>query len=157
MSAITWDLPKQTCRTENGEVGDCWRCCIAAILQVPAEAVPHFVRDTRAPEPETQRWLNARGYVLVQVAGGDDWPTGFQFPRFGEDGDACCLPVISCGVTVRSQKPSQHHAVVTRGGLLVYDPHPSNAGLLCVTEQFLVVPTHAAAVAMRSAELPGLS
>jgi hypothetical protein len=121
-----WDIPKQSQLVENGQAGDCWRCCIAAILQVPAENVPHFLeealRDRMSMDPLTQRWLNARGWCLIESK-------KFQFPRYyGDPFDG--LPVIAAGPTERSMMHEK----------LVYDPHPSNAGLTAVTEEYLVVP-----------------
>ena len=140
MSAVRWDWPKQVHLTENGEIGDCWRCCVAAVLQVPAETVPHFVRDGRSADADTQRWLNQRGFVLIEVG-----KVGFSLHGWGRD-DVIRLPVIECGPTVRSKKRGAHHAVVAISGELVYDPHPSGAGLLCATEQWLIIPAHAPAV-----------
>jgi hypothetical protein len=149
-SSIRWDWPKQTLLAEDGAVGDCWRCCVAAILQVPAENVPHFLRDGRSLCADTQRWLNARGYALVQVRGGE-YPSGFSFPGWGSDGTPA-IPIIACGPTVRSKKRGAHHAVVTVKGQLVYDPHPWNCGLLWTTEEYLIVPFHAPAVLPESVD-----
>lgn len=135
--------PKQTLLSENGETGDCWRCCVAALLDVPVETVPHFLRDGRSLCADTQRWLNARGYALVYTPGGD-YPFGFSFPGWGGDQRAP-IPVLACGPTVRTKKRGFHHAVVMLHGELVFDPHPSNAGLIWTTEQYLIVPFHAPA------------
>ena len=65
------EIPKQTLFRGEGEIGDCWRCCIAAILSLKAEEVPHFVQmsvDTESsPDSLTQIWLNARGYYIVMA------------------------------------------------------------------------------------------
>lgn len=84
-------------------------------------------------DPDTQRWLNARGFVLV-VADGK-----LAFPRW--HGDKVAMPpVITCGPTPRSKKMGQHHATVFIGDTMVYDPHPSEAGLTYVSERYLIVP-----------------
>ena len=48
-------------------------------------------------------------------------------------------PIIACGVTARSRTSEDVHAVVAMGGKVVYDPHPSEAGLLVVTGGYLVI------------------
>lgn len=141
-----WNLPKQTQFVDWTEqnprkAGDCWRCCIAAILGLPAEQVPHFLQeelDSRATDDwkdcdqRTQLWLNQRGFVLARISGG--------YLCFDHAGQDALIPVIKCGPSPRSRKMHQHHAVVYVGNEMVYDPHPSNAGLTAIMEQYLVVP-----------------
>ncbi len=132
--------PKQRFLVENGEVGDCWRCCISALAGVPLEDTPHFVLNAEkdggcSVDADTQRWLNARGFIMLQSR-------QFNLPRW--HGEKLELPVIACGPTIRSKKMGQHHAVIMLdpgySATLIYDPHPSNAGLLVVTEQYVVLP-----------------
>lgn len=137
---MNWNLPKQTIlsnRTDpTAPPGDCWRCCVAAILQVPAETVPHFVamKESLSYEAETQKWLQPRGYTLINS-------THFNFPgQYGEQLNR--LPVIRCGPSPRSQRYGQFHAVVFLDDKLVYDPHPDASGLTAYTNQFMIVPAH---------------
>ncbi len=140
-------IPKQTFLNSDGKIGDCWRCCIAAVIGIPALDVPHFVMENQDdPNGATQRWLRYKGFALVHVHG-----AGLYFPRDYRD-DLDALPVISCGPTVRSKARGQHHAVVTIDGEVVYDPHPSSAGLLATTETYMVVPIIALAPEMRKPE-----
>lgn len=136
MSAGRWDIPKQAFLVENGEVGDCWPCCIAAILNIVRADVPHFLkeRDGGSMDADTQRWLNQRGYVLMHVPVGHIWT-----PRWSTD-IVPTPPVIACGPSPRSTKLGQHHAVVCIEGKVVYDPHPSNAGLTYVADEYMIVP-----------------
>lgn len=137
-------IPKQTCLVENGVIGDCWRCCIAAVLGLPAEQVPHFMRKDDGTrnfndEPDTQRWLNDRGYQLVGVRsiGGREV---VRYPCYHEDADQFPTPVvISVGPTNRSKGRGSNHAVVAQSDKVLYDPHPSEAGLTAVIEQFLII------------------
>jgi len=138
---LKWDWPKQTLLSEDLQIGDCWRCCIAAVLQVPAEKVPHFLRDGRSIIADTQRWLNQRGYVIIQSNNGGH-NSGFWFPSWGVDA-VPQHPVIECGPTVRSKKKGAHHAVVTVRGQLVYDPHPWNCGILWTTDAYVIAPLFA--------------
>lgn len=131
-------IPKQTKLVENGEIGDCWRCCIAAVLGVDASEVPHFLeqeindRYNRSMDPDTQEWLNERGLFLACIHGS----RAIGFPRWNRT--KIEVPLISCGPTERSRGMGRHHAVVTIGDTVVYDPHPSEAGLTAITEQWLI-------------------
>lgn len=134
-----WDLPKQTWLTEEGKTGDCWRCCVAAVLGLPAETVPHFADGQvsfSAVLCNTQSWLSARGWVMIDV------PPG-EITFHGNGGDIITPPpVIQVGPTVRSRSAANKHAVVMIGDDVVYDPHPSEAGLLAVTQSQLLLPIH---------------
>lgn len=142
---LEWDWPKQTLfrKPEIGQAGDCWRCCIAAILQLPAEEVPHFLQvaldeQTHDMDPRTQRWLNERGFVLVEAS-------FIRLPCGGTGGlrDRPLVPVIACGPTQRSKAMGQHHAVVMVGDKVVFDPHPDDNGLLAIVDTYLVLPLRA--------------
>ena len=131
-----WDIPKQEFLVENGQIGDCWACCIAAVLGVPRKTVPHFLQDDpsgQRMDQDTQRWLNDRGLVLIHVDGAD-----LEYPRWAGE-SVPMLPVIAAGPTSRSKRMGQHHAVVMIGRELVYDPHPSGDGLTWITDRYLIV------------------
>ena len=168
-------IPKQTVFSEfaggkPGELGDCWRCCIAAILDMPAAEVPHFIQiaEDNGKRPEcdtdkdgklfvrkcrtsshnalTQRWLRTKGYVLVTFMGAAPWGDGTPWVWYSpsnDEGDPplddIILPFIATGPTVRSKKSADQHAVVMTSHM-VYDPHPSNAGLLAVTQRDMIIP-----------------
>lgn len=136
---MNWNRPKQTIFTnrDNPEAppGDCWRCCVAAVVQVPAEQVPHFMALNQG-DADIQRWLMARGYCQIRF----DHPYGYPFiytPGFHGDPEPL-VPIIAIGPTVRSLLPSHQHAVVMVGGKVVYDPHPSDAGLLAVKYGYVI-------------------
>lgn len=136
-------IPKQTFLTEEGKIGDCWRCCVAAVLGLPAEEVPHFVmtadgKHNHNDDADTQRWLNGRGLqmCLVSSYGGRE---ALRYPCWHEDVEKFPPPVvIAVGPTVRSKSRGHYHAVVMRGNELLYDPHPSEAGITAVVEQYLI-------------------
>ena len=138
-----WDkIPKQTELVENGKTGDCWRCCIAAILRRPASEVPHFLaealKDREGPsmDPLTQQWLTSQGYWLMHCVGYMGFPRAWrEQPEFTD------MPVIICGPSPRSKQMGAHHAcVAVNGDRIVYDPHPSNAGLTAITDRFVIIP-----------------
>lgn len=135
---MNWsEIPKQTLLMERGEVGDCWRCCVAALVGVPAEEVPHFLQDevndrSRSMDADTQEWLNQRGWYIVESSKFlcNRWSTSrFETPA-----------VIACGPSPRSKQMGQHHAVIMQNGKLLYDPHPSGDGLTAIVEVHLIFP-----------------
>lgn len=130
-------IPKQTLLKENGQIGDCWRCCVAAIVGLPAEQVPHFLENeikdpSRSMDADTQEWLNQRGLMMVEAS-------VFRFHRWASS--RFRLPaVIAAGPSPRSKKMGEHHAVIMREDKLLYDPHPSGTGLTYVSERYLIFP-----------------
>lgn len=136
-----WNLPKQTILYDPDipkVAGDCWRCCVAAILQAPAETVPHFLQQAIDSEQQnedriTQQWLNERGMWLLSGNGHGDY--GMYF--IGDKSKA--PPLIACGPTRRSRRKGAHHAVVMLGEKMVYDPHPDDTGLLYIVDWYAIV------------------
>lgn len=143
---MNWDLPKQTCfkdwnDKDSKQAGDCWRCCIAAVLGLPAAEVPHFLqmeidsvgKDFTNCDKLTQEWLNERGFCIARIHHYVNFDYMYQ-------GSKSPPPVIKCGPTPRSKFMHQHHAVVYVGDQMVYDPHPDNSGLTAVMDNFLIMP-----------------
>lgn len=138
------EIPKQTefvdfANRNDKKAGDCWRCCIAAVVGLPAESVPHFLQidlDTRGTDGHkdcdslTQQWLLERGFMLVRG--------NFYFDYTWGD-DRADFPIIKCGPTPRSKRMHQHHAVVYIRDEMVYDPHPDNSGLTAITDTYIVI------------------
>lgn len=150
---MNWsEIPKQTLLKENGEVGDCWRCCVAALVGLPAEEVPHFLKDavdnpsSCDMDADTQEWLNQRGWYIAEVK-------QCHFHRWARSG---FLPpaVIACGPTARSTKMGQHHAVIMRADELLYDPHPSGAGLTAIIDCHLIFPIREESKQKRGEQAP---
>jgi hypothetical protein len=138
-------IPKQTVFSSETTVGDCWRCCVAAVLGLAAEKVPHFlaraIEEKTCVDGLTQQWLNGRGLCMVEVMGGQ-YGGGFNWPRYFSERDDVPWPaVIMGGPTERSRGIGQHHAVVAILGRIVYDPHPSEAGLTAITHQWAILPS----------------
>jgi hypothetical protein len=57
--------------TDPGK-GDCWRACIASILELEINQVPNFVGDTHESKEFSHydvcsKWLNDRGLFMVDV------------------------------------------------------------------------------------------
>ena len=100
------------------QYGDCMRACIASILDLPIATVPHFLRDAEG-EPAAfwngvYDFIDARGYIYLP---------GYMKPMPNFDG----YHIIG-GPSPRGN--GLLHAVVGLNGQIVFDPHPSRAGLL---------------------------
>lgn len=115
---------------EKGEIGDCWRACIATILARSVESVPHFaLLGVQHFIPTTLAWLEAEGFEASIDA--DDFK------------DKGLRPMRQCilrGISSRGRA----HAVVgdTETGKMIHDPHPSKEGLLEVVSRFYLFPRH---------------
>lgn len=122
---------------DNGVFGDCFRACVASIIELPAEQVPHFFHDGQEPpqapkdEPGRPGWerlneflatlpvpLHSLGLALESASAYCAWMDSLR--------DNFDLHYILGGYTERETS----HAVVGHRGRIVHDPHPSRAGLL---------------------------
>jgi hypothetical protein len=102
--------------TIEGVGGNCFQAAIASVLNMPIEAVPHFVQFTWWPMA-LELW--ARGLA----------PKGLTYKEKYEDG--VTVPDDLCIVYGPSPR-GVDHCVVGFGGEIVWDPHPSRAGLLSI-------------------------
>ena len=112
-----------------GERGNCFQVCVATILGLPLDQVPHFYGTDGSVEEQTaavQHWLAARGWFRLA--------TTWEWIRDGYFG-APLLPADSLViVSGKSPRGDWEHAVVGRvengAWTLVHDPHPSKAGIV---------------------------
>lgn len=118
----------QTIYAEPMAVGDCLRAAVASLTDVPYDEVPHFGR-WRGWWDAMRVWARARG-----------WDFGCWYVVDGsvrhalpDDPDWAGL-MIGSGPSARSGL--QHAVIVDRDLELVWDPHPSRAGLRYVDEVF---------------------
>lgn len=100
------------------EVNDCWRTCIAYILNLDPKTVPHFYNiDKEGAVDFAQAWLKMRGYSLIKLALpgetslADVMQVGFTITG-GE------FPYILSGKTPRGMD----HAVVVNSMTIELDP-----------------------------------
>ena len=107
---------------EAGSVGDCFRACVASVLEVPTAAVPHFALLGSRWGRVANAYLGARGKEL-------EWEIGDPPPD------------IWAIVTVKSPRDDDlKHSVIYRDGEMVHDPHPSRAGGEPLGEYFRINP-----------------
>lgn len=109
-------------RPDIGQHGDCQRAVIASLLDLPISEVPHFLQQADGDPSDywdlLQAFLRARGFAyMTQKA-----RCGSIF--FGDD--------VEVFHEIAGPSPRGNgvwHAVVGRNGKVVFDPHPSRAGL----------------------------
>lgn len=104
----------------NGITGDCWRTAIGCLLHTHPDVIPHFVGNDRKWWEDTQAWLKTQGYALYEICG--------HFDQVGHLGVTDCHHLIT-GLSPRDPA-NVRHTVVGRDGVVVWDPHPSRAGIL---------------------------
>lgn len=94
----------------RGIPGDCLRTAVASLLELPTEAVPHFVLFDTPGEwfNVLTLWLRGRGLYIK--------------PLPGSNVDRECLAL---GMSPRDVE----HVVVWGPDGLIHDPHPSRAGI----------------------------
>ena len=93
-------------QTEFGPQGNCFRACVASILDVPLEEVPDL-RGDRMWGPKLREWLAGRGWCCEFR---EETPAGWSI------------------ASVRLMDGSIH-AVVCQDGDVVHDPNPRAFGL----------------------------
>lgn len=111
---------------DAGVVGDCFRACVASILELSIDEVPHFFEDGgRVWWFELDRFLAQRGLAAV------------EFTTSSENVLSEAAVYIASGPSPRH--PEVHHAIVCRGFDVVHDPHPSRDGIESTERQLFFV------------------
>lgn len=119
----------QTITAANGLIpGDCWRTAIACLLDLTDPlCVPHFIHEHR-DGADIDWWIASAAFVEERVPTGQTLlcltPT---FPVY-QDPDKAYPHVLATGPSPRGD---WLHTVVVDAitGELIWDPHPSRAGL----------------------------
>ncbi len=114
-----------------GTVGDCLRTCIACLLDLEPEQVPHFLqiwwdRDTNSVNKpgissHINDWMAERGLVIVDLPYDDIGLFSSMVERLNGK--------IRYIVTGRSAT-NNDHCVIYEGAEMVWDPSEVNAGLI---------------------------
>lgn len=106
-------------QTILGEEGNCFATCVAMLLDMDVQDVPNFCHgDEEDWHSRFRHWLRARGYMCFLTSG----------PMENVDS-----AYIASGPGPRGRR----HSVViqpTEEGDIIYDPHPSDEGLIEVQE-----------------------
>lgn len=117
--------------------GNCFEACLASILELSLEEVPHFIGDD---------WLYRYNQWLR-------WHFSLQLITFTPYG----MESLSPHTYAIANGPNHHgrpHSVVIRGGArgaVVHDPNPSSSGLLVVETILVFVAVNPARMPRRKA------
>lgn len=104
--------------------GDCQRACIASLLELPLQDVPHFYETGNEAEyfESMNTFLANKGLFHLEVH--PSYP--FDNPKFcSQLREATDVYHMIYGRSLRGFL----HAVVGRNGIIVHDPHPDKTGL----------------------------
>lgn len=124
---------------DNGRQGDCFRACLATLLQRDPTTVPHFVQidkdsiGERNWYKEVNLWLKEHYGLCMIIVNGDK---SFTDAYYLERSVGIPLYHMVCGATKRGTL----HAVIGQNGRVVFDPHPSRDGLINVDSMYFLVP-----------------
>jgi hypothetical protein len=129
----------------GGVVGDCFRACVATIMGLPRDEVPHFVKLGTGPDGNdvrdddgqplwatlTREWLAERGLTFYY------FDTGTAAPAANRIEQSAYPLIILSGPSPRGPFP---HAIVgdNETGEPVHDPHPSRAGIVECDSVFII-------------------
>lgn len=111
-------LPQLVDQKPNG----CWTACMACISGLPYADFP--------PPPDEDDPKSEHHNAVVRHLHANGWTTAYLGSR------------IPKGFAIMGGKSPRgfQHAVVAKDGVMVYDPHPSRAGLVKVEDFELVIP-----------------
>jgi len=115
---------------DNGRYGDCFRTCLACLLNVPPEDVPHFLAEGNdAFWPAVTEWLSHHKLSLFHVPfSGDDLQGLFRsMQHLNPD-----LLYLLAGKSPRGV----NHQVIAQGDRILHDPSTEGGGLVgpCVED-----------------------
>lgn len=108
---------------ENNQYGDCVRACVASIMDMDAEAVPHFFDNIDSSDEagrirannHMREWLAGHGHALFQA----------HYPgSVARDELFAMMEVVNPGVhyILCGSVGLGDHCVVCRGGKIVHNP-----------------------------------
>ena len=125
-----------TQRIEGWPRGECARASYATLFECPIECIPRLDPEAAAQVGTTQdilerRWLASIGLDLVEYS----VPPDKTIPQRVLD-SMPQIPHLISGVSPRGFG----HRCVGFGGRVIWDPHPSRAGLVTVYSVGLILP-----------------
>ena len=110
---------------EEGIYGDCYRTCIACILNLQPKTVPNFAQlywdDNEKWDEENRKWLKERNLGIASIA--------FQQELSSLLEDLKKFNDIYFILTGRSRN-NTNHAVVCYNGKIIHDPSIDNSGII---------------------------
>lgn len=130
----------QTKLIDDPGTGDCFRACVASVLELPLRAVPHFCGDRlRGVDIELNGWSLDNWFIHVKT-----WAklVGLEVELVknveGWKGRGVHKGhVIASGPSPRDTKSTLHGVVMNKDEEIVHDPHPSRDGLAGPIEDYV--------------------
>jgi hypothetical protein len=103
--------------------GDCWRACLASILECDIDTFPYHNGDIAWADEwdEVMNILVLLGYYYSTV------PVGLA-----HQGILDCPDTDGYSIAIGKSNRGVNHAVVWKNGM-AHDPHPENTGLIEIT------------------------
>jgi len=99
--------------------GNCFAACVASILELDICEVPYFMQDNRW-KPRFKEWIAYEQGKHIEFYPLD----GKWFP-----------PQI---YIMHGTSPRGNHCVIADGSRIIFDPHPSRAGLVTIREATVI-------------------
>ena len=99
--------------------GDCLRACVASLLELPLEDVPHFMETPESAREWPQAltaWLHGRGRVLETLALPGDLEAALAYMAAHHPREHYIL--------AGRAGPDFGHVIIGLGGRIVHDPSP---------------------------------
>lgn len=118
-------MKPQRCISIAGEEGDCYRACLASVLDRNARDVPNFAAGTDwdSMHQAVRDWLSARGLGIFRTYCSAGWEIDKPLEVFSASNAG--VPIILSGQS--GVDPADNHAVVVMDGSILHDP--SGAGI----------------------------
>lgn len=111
---------------DNGSIGDCFRTCIACLLDLAPADVPHFAEGMPSGEVMRERaraWLAGRGLYFFEIPF-----VGTELGRLLE-----YMASVNPGIHYMLSGKSRNgvgHFVLCRDAQIVHDPSQNDAGIV---------------------------
>ncbi len=115
-------------KPEEGIIGDCWRTCIACILDLQPDAVPHFV-EHHWNEPDATKSLKIlREYLAPRNLSYVEFPYNCSLEELLTSA-GYTLPEVHYILSGTSANKC-NHSVVAKGNKIVWDPAIDDSGII---------------------------
>ncbi len=104
----------------NGVYGNCFPTCIACLLELPVDEVPHIYDEGRSGKQGMRMlrdFLKQRGLYYVELFYDNDLDDILR--TFGH-----LAPEAHYLISGKSPRGNHNHTVIARGGQLFWDPSP---------------------------------
>lgn len=111
-------------KPDEGIFGDCIRTCLAILMDLDAEDVPHFFATGTFDQDAYDAWLRDNGLHVITVTFPGETPQ--ENVMFTADRMGGGLPYMLSG---HSRTPS-NHVVVAQGNEIVCDPSLTDSGIV---------------------------